>query len=372
MDKIKAFIKKISTRASSLINEIVEERLHLDFPVNLFRLIYVSLAVVSLVMSIVNVITGKHLLLLFTLGFAILCFINAFLSILNKTCQKISRYLFDVELIALIVCFIITGTPEGFSAIWAIIIPMSGLLLWGLKRGILMSTLMFVILVFFLWLPWGQSLLMYQYTESFKLRFPFLYLASFAISVLLTFIIETLQSKEAYTSTHDTLTGALNRQGFSNQINKLKGADSDSPAIFIILDLDHFKKINDTYGHYAGDDMLKQISKRIEEEFESPVCRWGGEEFAIFTENNFTFEDIEKRRNAIGSVPFKIKNRHTDEVLTLYQTVSAGAVRISRTCGISPLAASHKADLLLYAAKEGGRNKLCYKDEITGETNHDL
>ena len=122
---------------------------------------YTILAFVSLYMSIVNVITAKYLLLASTLFFAVLCVANIVIANLGEKGLRISTHLFTVELLLLIVFFVVTGTPEGFSAIWAALIPASSLLLFKRKRGSLISGIMFCILVFFFWFPAGRELLQY-------------------------------------------------------------------------------------------------------------------------------------------------------------------------------------------------------------------
>ena len=82
---------------------------------------------------------------------------------------------------------------------------------------------------------------------------------------------------------YDELTGLYNRRKFNNEISEVIKRANRS-VYLVMIDLDDFKVINDTYGHYAGDEVLKELSILLQEEFlasKDIVCRWGGDEFAI-------------------------------------------------------------------------------------------
>lgn len=127
----------------------------------------------------------------------------------------------------------------------------------------MLSFLQLLVLLFFFWTPMGRGLLMYSYTESFMLRFPLLYIAFWCIGLLFEVIREATQ-KELENARNrferlyrqDALTGLYNRYGFNEELDKLLESRKDSLA-FAIVDLDHFKNINDTYGHSQGDIVLR-------------------------------------------------------------------------------------------------------------------
>lgn len=105
----------------------------------------------------------------------------------------------------------------------------------------------------------------------------------FYVSNLYFYELNTANEKLAYTSNHDLLTGLFNRRFFEHIMHRHKSENENAYTI-AIFDIDDFKKINDTYGHQAGDAVLKMVSKVIEDcpckEY-VPV-RWGGEEFILF------------------------------------------------------------------------------------------
>lgn len=129
----------------------------------------------------------------------------------------------------------------------------------------------------------------------------------------------------------------------------------------MILDIDHFKRINDTYGHPVGDEVLREVSNLIEKSIrrEDLLCRYGGEEFAILFKNleGSKRETIEAIKDRIGKHSFVISD---DIVIEL--TISAGVVSSSdEITDFDDLV--KKADALLYMAKQSGRNRIQYYSE---------
>lgn len=321
----------------------------------LFLAIDTILALVSLFMTFVNIKTGEITLMWFTLGFAALAGVNALLGLLgSRVTEILARVLLLLELPVLFGLFIVTGHPQGFSAIWTAIVPSTGLLLFGAGVGSLLSSVVFLELVFFFWIPAGQNLLMWDYSETFMLRFPMLYLAFFILSFILAAIIKYIQKAYYDMSRHDTLTGALTRQGFEEEINNIRENLPENKKIgFIIGDLDFFKKVNDTYGHFAGDKVLVFAADVFREVTGAPVCRWGGEEIAVFLENGEDTTWIaEKIRVKMESAEIDIGETK------IKQTISLGAVCTGNSKDMDGDALCRIADQCLYMAKETGRNKV--------------
>jgi diguanylate cyclase (GGDEF)-like protein len=191
-------------------------------------------------------------------------------------------------------------------------------------------------------------------------------------------VAETLEIVETEATT-DPLTGLLNRRGFSKLVFGAYGveltmardaskavvaqpsfADRRDPLAtreksvgVVAFDIDHFKKINDTYGHAAGDLVLKEIARRIvdcvrERDF---VARTGGEEFTVLARHCKDLSVVcEKIRAAIRNEPFDIGRAQP-----VFITVSVGAVR-ARTQNLNK--AIEIADEALYISKETGRDRV--------------
>ena len=153
------------------------------------------LGIVSVFMTIVNLITQKQSLMYSTLIFAICCFANLAIELVNKKYHKIAMGLFQIEMFALFIFFIVSGTPEGFSAIWILMLPVAGTLVFGTKRTAALSLLMLFILLFFFDTELGRSYLQYEYTESFMLRFPMAFIAFLLIGLFLSSAREKLRKE---------------------------------------------------------------------------------------------------------------------------------------------------------------------------------
>ena len=323
--------------------------------------IYRILGTVSFLMSIVNIFTGKNMLLVSTAAFAVLCLINSLVFRLGEKGMLISRGLFSAEILLLFIFFIISGSPEGFSAIWICLLPSCGLLLFGKKYGTSISMIMLGVLIFFFWLPVGRELLQYNYTQSFMLRFPMLYTAFYAVALFLETIRVMTQEKlieseaqNKYLYRHDALTGIYNRYGFNECINDLITQTGGKNIALIILDIDFFKRVNDTYGHTAGDIVLADVAKQLFTSVDSlgEVCRWGGEEFAVLMKNGTdAFNTAEKVRTDIENMYIEFEKEK------IHVTVSLGAAEAcsKEICSCEEIIKC--ADNCLYAAKESGRNK---------------
>jgi two-component system, cell cycle response regulator len=154
-------------------------------------------------------------------------------------------------------------------------------------------------------------------------------------------------------ATHDALTGVKNR-GRMMELLRKSAADLSSVGI-LMLDLDRFKSINDTYGHSAGDAVLCETTRRLQEALspDDHLGRYGGEEFLILTPllDDELFSLAERLRLAISDLPFRVDSS------TLEVTVSIGASSGPASATSIP-SLLRSADEALYAAKNGGRNQV--------------
>ena len=321
----------------------------------LFKVLNSALGTVSTVMTIVNIITGFRTLMWSTLIFAACCFLNVALAYGGTKCLSVAKFLFRIEIVVLFTFFIINGSPEGFSAFWTPLLPACGLMIFGLAEGLALDTVMLIIAIFLCWTPAGRSLLQYDYTKSFLLRFPLLYIGYMSVGVLLGFILTHTQQAYYNLSNHDKLTGALNRTGFSEAMNA-SGTNYETIG-FMIMDLDKFKNVNDTYGHFVGDEVLRYALDKIRHQCpDCPVCRWGGEEFAVFVRNG------NRTKNLADGIVKALNESDcvTRDGIRIHQTISVGAVETRRENFNQDILAL-EADKCLYEAKDTGRNRAVYK-----------
>jgi len=158
----------------------------------------------------------------------------------------------------------------------------------------------------------------------------------------------------------DGLTGLFNRRYMETHLGTLveQAAARDKPLTVLVIDIDYFKSINDSYGHDAGDDVLREFALRIRKAIRNIdlACRYGGEEFVIVmpeTDMAVATMVAERLRRRIASEPFAIHQgaRH------LEVTISIGIAGLS---GAADSAASilKRADQALYRAKRDGRNRV--------------
>ncbi len=176
------------------------------------------------------------------------------------------------------------------------------------------------------------------------------------VLVLTNWTINAYQNRLETIATTDELTGLLNRRAFGLVFKQtLKNTQRiSSPLSMIIFDIDHFKRVNDTYGHLAGDAVLRDIAKAAQVQFrESDIlCRWGGEEFLVLLQDcalDHAYALAEKFRKTIEKSTFSFESQKISAAISLgtaqYRTGEHGDTLLNR------------ADHALYAAKQKGRNR---------------
>ncbi len=154
-------------------------------------------------------------------------------------------------------------------------------------------------------------------------------------------------------ASHDQLTGLLNRRGFESRSSSLD--EKDFPAVMGIIDIDHFKQINDEHGHEGGDRALVFFSDYLKGSLKGRdlICRWGGEEFIVF----FPHLSFESGRLILDQIREDVSARTLmlgDTVLSV--SFSAGLVEIPDKQAFQ--SSLKLADRYLYEAKQGGRNRI--------------
>lgn len=179
--------------------------------------------------------------------------------------------------------------------------------------------------------------------------------------------IETKKMLEEarYRATHDPLTGLPNREAYNErayqELQRYKRYCR--PLTLAVCDIDHFKTINDAYGHQAGDKVLKLIAQLISTRLRKVdfVARYGGEEFVMLmpeTPIHKALNVLDKIRAVVGHTPFKFKGSPVNI------TISFGLANFAADDTVESV--FERADKSLYKAKEGGRNQ-CVMTESTSD-----
>lgn len=176
--------------------------------------------------------------------------------------------------------------------------------------------------------------------------------------------INYIYTRTKYLSITDELTGLSNRRCFDSNFEKefLRAQRYSNKLTLVMFDIDHFKNVNDTYGHQCGDFILKQVSNAALQTFRKTdtVFRFGGEEFVVI----LTETDIEQ-----STIPLE-RFRKTIETLDLiYQnqkiniTVSIGACQLNNEI-FTKEEFLEKTDQALYKAKNSGRNQIVFSNHL--------
>ena len=329
--------------------------------------IFAVFALVASVMTIVNIISDKKYLTIATAVFAILCLFDIILYlVISGKGKVIALVAFAIEVMFLFTYFVVSGNPDGFSIYWITLLPTFALLIYGMKYGTFLSTFFFLIIIFFFWVPFGRSLLLYDYPKTVYVRFPMLYVTCFFVAFLIEFLrniakeeLERTRNNYHFLYEHDSLTGIYNRYGFNVEKDKIIN-NCPNPAL-ALLDIDHFKYINDTFGHQNGDLVLKKVVEIISEvvKDDAVLCRWGGEEFIIFFKSaDYSKEKCEEILDKIRHYDFVLNKNHFN------LTVSIGLIRCHDELKPSLNRLVKQADDLLYKAKNNGRDNLVFGEYI--------
>lgn len=305
-----------------------------------------------------SLVSGRLLLGLILLGNAGMVLGTLWYSRVTRRVKGAS-FLFSVQAGALAAFLALHGGIEGsgvyFSFPLALMMVMLGftqILPSIVQSGIL---LLAVALGFYLGVPG-----VHDYPGIHRSRI----LLGLGVLCLMTMIIEWLRvsSYAAITHTaellhvdaiHDALTGLMNRRGFESEVAAM--SDGDFPAVMGVIDIDHFKRINDEYGHDAGDQALKSLSDYLKGSVKGRdlMCRWGGEEFVvIFTQLSFEsgLSILDQIREEISVRPLS----HGGRVFNI--SFSAGVVVLKGKQDFHT--ALQLADERLYYAKQSGRNRV--------------
>lgn len=362
-------MKRVRTWIRERVNDVVsddERRFRLQM-IWVFRIV----AVIVMVMTVVNVLTRHYESIGMTLGFGLMCLLSTVVLEKRPAYERWVILALLLGVTGIFAYYIISGEPEGFSAIWMCLVPPVALLLLGRWRGGSIAVGLFLMMVFLMWTPWGRGLLQYDYPDIFLMRLPLVYAAAFGVSWFLEYVREVTQKKLTQTQRslehlyrHDALTGALNRYGFNERIQQTAEATRPEGLALIIIDIDDFKKVNDRHGHPAGDAVLCGIAKTVGGMLggSGEISRWGGEEFAVLLNRQEGAQDVaEAIRAAVEDMRVIFDRRPVPVTVSIGLTVCPpdAPVDVERLVTLT--------DQQLYRAKKSGKNRVAWCSYMEAE-----
>lgn len=318
-----------------------------------------------LMLSVTNILEKSYVMLIYTaIGFAV----NLVFAIISAVIKsgKLSSYSSILSCTLVFALFVIVGGNDGFASLWVILLPVFAMAIMDFFFGFIASVCLGAFLFAIFRTPLS-GLLQYSYNQQFCVRFPILFAVSFLMGVCTTIILlnskyralislselQKVTEKANRLAKYDSLTGLANRRCVYEIIDK-DFADETVPHTIVMGDIDHFKMINDTYGHEFGDEVLVIISNYIMENLpESYVkSRWGGEEFLIAANEPIdrVFEQMQALREKIAVHEY-CRNGETINV-----TMTFGIAEYYKADDLNDTI--NLADSRLYRGKKTSRNSI--------------
>lgn len=255
---------------------------------SLFSLISIFFLVVF---GIDGLKTGKTVLATIVLGSALINAINYFFLYLTGN-YRISSLVIVLLMVVLCLYLLCSGGSESTGPLWFFILPSLIFYILGLRQGFIMLSVILVLTMYILYVP-GNPFLFADYSSAFIHRFVAALFSVSTIACGFEFTREegrkellTLSDKLDQLSRQDELTGLSNRRDILEKMeNELSRFERTGHSFSVLIaDVDHFKVVNDTYGHDSGDYLLQRIASVFSKNTQKrdTVARWGGEEFLVF------------------------------------------------------------------------------------------
>ena len=352
-------IKANYLQEKSIKNNINDENFRQPHVISLFALVGMSIAAIMGVIALFN----ENSILSATLFLASFIYFIAYYTYKKLENIALSSAVILYSLYLLMFYLVFTGGVENTGPLWIFIVSPVSVFMHGLKRGLVDITIFITIISTIMFMP-TDIVAHAAYSTEFKLRLIYSFLTVTFLSALYEYsrgqsykhILE-LSKKYQKLAHFDPLTQLSNRRD-ALQILKQEQARlrrNNEPLSVILCDVDHFKKINDQYGHNIGDAVLIDLAKIFTNNIRKQDCvaRWGGEEFLFILPQTFAKNACviaEKIQEKMQAHRFNYKGK------TIKVTVSMGIEQLNEGQSIDEVINS--ADKYLYQAKDSGRNQI--------------
>ena len=291
------------------------------------------------------------------------------------------RYRLTAHLVTFAIYFssagvvVISGGIHSSSIIWQIFVPVAAFIMAGLRAGLRWGGVSLLTVVALYLLDTTEILHRAMVFEITTLdRFIDLGGAIIAISIAIWYSdhlksrslveLEETKTKLNYLATIDPLTNIFNRRHFLELSESMikRPLTTNSHASFLLFDIDHFKQINDQYGHFIGDQVLQGIARTCMKNLRTDdvLGRFGGEEFVILlpeTKLEAAKNIAERLRLLIEETPIMT------DIGLIHTTISIGVAIKGKACRLTIDQLLSRADRAMYLAKQAGRNRVIIWEE---------
>jgi diguanylate cyclase (GGDEF)-like protein len=327
--------------------------------IGLFALVGMSISGIMGIMAYFN----QQLLLASILIFASLVYAIGYYAIKKHNNIRLSSSIILYSLYVLMFYLVHSGGVENTGPLWIYIVAPVSVFVHGLKRGLIDIAFFIATITAIMFIP--VDIIAYAtYSTEFKLRLIYSFLTVTFLAALYEYSRElsynrTLELSKKYQQLahFDPLTNLSNRRDAMAILKreKIRMKRTKEPLSVILCDVDHFKKINDNYGHNIGDKVLIKLanlfSKQIREQ--DGISRWGGEEFLFILPQT----SAENAYIIAEKIQLSLQDHlieHEEQKIKV--TISMGIEQLNNNQSIDE--AINNADKYLYKAKNAGRNQI--------------
>ena len=331
--------------------------------ISTFILTYVSLGC-----TVVNFINNLTVLAFISLGAFVCFFIIQALEIVlftkyPKVKDQILTIPMTVVIYSLIVSFLFLSPDRMVYIFWISVVPIGMFLTFGIKKGIIGSTVLFATILSIFYIPFFAEKTNFYGDEVYwttKAFFVIYYVMCSSIGVALSYIngvsiskLDKLRNEYYEDANTDSLTGLRNQAYYLTYVNNLPNVVKDGDTIgLMFIDIDDFKVYNDKYGHTVGNEVLINVANKLNEVPHALCVRWGGDEFAIVERNITKDVFIAKANYLLKSV----------EGLPYHVTISIGLAYFVVDENFNFQKIFNEADMQAIRAKGKGKNCVVFKE----------
>jgi len=338
-----------------------DENNRVTFMVNLFSFVGMS---ITAILSIVAGINNNFILCSVLLASSCFFYLGRHLQLVLKN-SVLSSLIILFSLYALMIYLVYSGGVNNTGPLWIFMVAPVTFFVNGLRRGLISLSCFLSIVVIMLFYNSG-ALLVAQYSTDFKLRLIYSFITTSFLSAYYEYSrqksfehMQQLSLKYEKLSRFDPLTGLSNRRDAMSilEYEYFKIGRENKKLCIVLCDVDHFKKVNDSLGHDAGDQVLVALAKIFSDlsRKQDLVARWGGEEFLFMLPETDLKGALFFTRKVHNDLSLKSINYQGSNIPI---TVSMGVAEVDSLMSIE--SSIRVADNHLYQAKESGRDKTCY------------